>query len=63
MKNEELAIALEKVTADKAVADEQEAIVAAEAEVVMQQASEAKVISDDAERELAKAKPVLAASK
>jgi dynein heavy chain len=61
--SEELAVALVKVTADKAIADEKEAVVAQEAEVVMKQASEAKIISDDAERELARAKPVLAASK
>ena len=48
---------------DKAAADIKEAEVAAEAEKVSKVAENAKVIADDAEADLAKAKPVLAAAK
>ena len=58
-KNEELKVALVKVNADKAVADEQEKVVSAEAEIVNKKASDAKAIADDAEADLAAAKPEL----
>lgn len=61
-KNEELAVALEIVNEDKSKADEQEKIVAAEAEVVGKKATEAKAIADDAEADLAAAKPELEAA-
>ena len=59
VKNEELSVIITKVTADKAVADEKEAKVSAEAEIVNKQASEAKVIADDAQTDLAKAAPIM----
>ena len=61
-KNEELAVALEIVNKDKAEADETEKIVSAEAEVVNKKATEAKAIADDAEADLAAAKPELEAA-
>jgi dynein heavy chain, axonemal len=61
-KNEELKVALVKVNADKAVANEKERVVSGEAEVVNKKASEAKAISDDAEADLAAAKPELEAA-
>jgi dynein heavy chain len=61
-KNEELKVALVKVNADKAIANEKERVVSGEAEVVNKKASEAKAISDDAEADLAAAKPELEAA-
>jgi len=61
-KNEELAVALVKVNADKEIADAKEKVVSAEAEIVNKKASEAKAIADDAEADLAAAKPELAAA-
>jgi dynein heavy chain len=62
VKNEELAIALEVVNRDKAIADEKEKVVSAEAEIVNKKATEAKAIADDAEADLAAAKPELEAA-
>jgi dynein heavy chain len=62
IKNEELKVALVKVNADKEVADEKERVVYAEAEVVKKNAAQAKAIADDAEADLAAAKPELAAA-
>jgi len=62
VKNEELAVALEIVNRDKAIADEKEKVVSAEAEIVSKKASEAKAIADDAEADLAAAKPELEAA-
>ena len=62
-KNEELKVALVVVNADKEVADQKERVVSAEAEIVNKKASEAKAIADDAEEDLAKAKPELEAAK
>jgi dynein heavy chain len=61
-KNEELAVALEAVNKDKAIADEKEQVVSAEAEIVNKKATEAKAIADDAEADLAAAKPELEAA-
>lgn len=61
-KNEELKVALVRVNADKAVANEKERVVSGEAEIVNKKASEAKAISDDAEADLAAAKPELEAA-
>lgn len=61
-KSEELKIALVKVNADKAIANEKELVVSAEAEIVNVKASEAKAISDDAEADLNAAKPELEAA-
>jgi dynein heavy chain len=61
-KNEELAVALVKVNADKEVADEKEKLVSGEAEIVNKKAEEAKAIADDAEADLALAKPELMAA-
>ena len=47
-KNEDIKIALEKVNADKKVANEKEKVVTAEAEIVNKKASEAQAIADDA---------------
>lgn len=58
-KNEELKVALVQVNKDKEVADEKEKVVSAEAEVVNKKAEEAKAIADDAEADLAAAKPEL----
>ena len=60
--NEELKVALVKVEADKEIADEKEKIVSAEAEIVNKKAAEAKLIADDAEADLAAAKPELLAA-
>jgi dynein heavy chain len=60
VKNDELAVALKQVNADKAIADEKSAVVGAEAEVVNKQATEAKIIADDAQSDLDKAKPIMA---
>jgi len=62
-KNEELAVALEHVNADKKIANEKERVVSQEAEIVNKQAAEAKEIADDAERDLAAAEPELDAAK
>jgi len=62
VKNEELAVALEVVNRDKAIADEKEKVVSAEAEIVNKKATEAKAIADDAEADLAAAKPELEAA-
>lgn len=62
VKNEELAVALEIVNRDKAIADEKEKVVSAEAEIVSKKAAEAKAIADDAEADLAAAKPELEAA-
>jgi dynein heavy chain len=59
VKNEELAVALVKVNADKEIADQKEKVVSAEAEIVGKKAAEAKEIQDDAEADLAAAKPEL----
>jgi len=58
-KNEELKVALVRVNADKAIANEKERVVSAEAEIVNKKAAEAKAISDDAEADLNAAKPEL----
>lgn len=63
IKNDELAVALKQVTADKAIADEKEAVVSAEAEIVNKQAAEAKLIADDAQADLERAKPIMASAK
>jgi len=55
-------VALEQVTADKEIADEKEKVVSAEAEIVNKKAQEAKLIADDAEADLAAAKPELLAA-
>ena len=58
-------MALEVVNRDKAVAslaDEKEKVVSAEAEIVNKKATEAKAIADDAEADLAAAKPELEAA-
>lgn len=61
-KNEDLKIALDKVNADKKIANEKERVVSQEAEIVNKKAVEAKAISDDAEADLNAAKPELEAS-
>lgn len=61
-KNEQLKVALEKVTVDKAVANEKEKVVSAEAEIVAKNSAEAKAIKDDADADLAQAAPELAAA-
>ncbi len=61
-KNEDLKVALERVNADKIVANEKEKVVTQEAEVVNKKATEAKAISDDAEADLNAAKPELEAA-
>jgi dynein heavy chain len=61
-KNKELEEALVIVNKDKAIADEKEQVVSAEAVVVNKKASEAKAIADDAEADLALAKPELEAA-
>lgn len=58
-KNEELKVALVRVNADKAIANEKERVVSGEAEIVNKKAAEAKAISDDAEADLNAAKPEL----
>lgn len=60
--NKELAEALVIVNKDKAIADEKEQVVSAEAVVVNKKADEAKAIADDAEADLALAKPELEAA-
>jgi len=52
-------VALVRVNADKAIANEKERVVSAEAEIVNKKAAEAKAISDDAEADLNAAKPEL----
>jgi len=47
-KNEDIKIALEKVNADKKVANEKEKVVSAEADIVNKKATEAQAIADDA---------------
>lgn len=47
---------------DKAVADEKERVVSAEAEIVNKKAEEAKAIADDASADLALAEPQLQAA-
>lgn len=61
-KNEDLKVALDRVNADKKVANEKEKVVSLEAEVVNKKAVEAKAISDDAEADLNAAKPELEAA-
>ena len=57
--NEELAITLTQVNKDKAIADEKDRVVSAEAEIVDKAAAEAKVIKDEADADLASALPIL----
>jgi dynein heavy chain, axonemal len=57
-----LKIALERVNADKKIANEKEKVVSAEAEIVNKKATEAKAISDDAEADLLAAKPEIEAA-
>jgi dynein heavy chain, axonemal len=57
-----LKVALERVNADKKIANEKERVVSQEAEVVNKKAMEAKAISDDAEADLNAAKPELEAA-
>ena len=61
-KNEQLKVALVQVNADKAIADEKEKVVSADAEIVNKKAADAKEIADDAEADLAAAKPELQAA-
>lgn len=61
-KNAELKVSLVQVNADKAIADEKEKVVSAEAEIVNKKAADAKEIADDANADLAAAKPELAAA-
>jgi len=61
-KNAELKVALVQVNKDKEAANEKEAIVSGEAEIVNKKAAEAQEIADDAEADLAAAKPELAAA-
>lgn len=61
-KNEDLKVALDRVNADKKIANEKEKVVSLEAEIVNKKAVEAKAISDDAEADLNAAKPELEAS-
>ena len=56
-KNEELKVTLEQVSKDKAEADEKEAVVMEEKEVVEKKAAEAKEIADDAENDVRAAQP------
>jgi dynein heavy chain len=58
-KNAELKVSLVQVNADKAIADEKEKVVSAEAEIVNKKAADAKEIADDANADLAAAKPEL----
>ena len=62
-KNEELKVTLEKVSADKAIADQKEAVVMSEKEVVEKQTAEAKEIQMDAENDLREAEPKLQKAK
>ena len=62
-KNEELKVALERVNQDKKVADEKEAVVSAEAEIVNEKAAKAQDIVNDVEADLMEAKPELDAAK
>ena len=55
-------VALDRVNADKKIANEKEKVVTAEADIVNKKAVEAKAISDDAEADLNAAKPELEAS-
>mgnify|MGYP003457391089 CR=1 FL=1 len=55
-------MALERVNADKKIANEKEKIVSLEADIVNKKATEAKIISDDAEADLNAAKPELEAA-
>lgn len=57
--NEELAVTLTQVNKDKAIADEKDAVVSAEKEVVEKSAAEAKIIKDEADSSLAQALPIL----
>jgi len=61
-KNAELKVSLVQVNADKEIADEKEKVVSAEAEIVNKKAADAKEIADDANADLAAAKPELAAA-
>jgi dynein heavy chain len=54
-KNEDLKVTLAQVEKDKIVADEKEAVVMGEKEVVEKQAAEAKVLADEAESDVAQA--------
>lgn len=57
--NEELAITLEQVRKDKAVADEKEAVVNVEKEIVEKKVAEAKIIKDEVDADFALALPIL----
>jgi dynein heavy chain len=57
--NEELAVTLEQVRKDKAVADEKEAIVNVEKEIVEKKVSETKIIKDEVDADFALALPIL----
>jgi len=58
-KNAELKVALVQVNKDKEAANEKEAVVSAEADIVNKKAAEAQEIADDAEADLAAARPEL----
>jgi dynein heavy chain len=62
-KNADLKITLENVSKDKAEADEKEAVVMEEKEVVEKKAAEAKEIADDAENDVRAAQPQLEKAK
>jgi len=57
--NEELAVTLQQVNKDKAIADEKDRVVSAEVEIVDKVAQEAKAIKDEADADLSQALPIL----
>ena len=57
--NEELAVTLEQVRKDKAVADEKEAVVNVEKEIVEKKVAETKIIKDEVDADFALALPIL----
>jgi S1-C subfamily serine protease len=62
-KNEQIMEALVEVEKDQKIANEKEKVVSEEAKVVEAKKADAKVIADDAEKDLALAKPELEAAK
>lgn len=57
--NEELAVTLEQVRKDKAVADEKERVVMIEKEIVEKKVAETKIIKDEVDADFALALPIL----
>jgi len=57
--NEELAVTLEQVRKDKAIADEKEAVVNVEKEIVEKKVAETKIVKDEVDADFALALPIL----